>query len=183
MHQVELSDATFARLQKLAVPLVDSIETVIEKLLDACERERSADANGGRKPAQNTVEPRQFSANSPPNLTHTKVLSVKLNGRHLRETTWNGLLLEAIRLAKAKARSSDELRRLVPVNFVHGKKEDEGYRFLPEIDLSVQGQDADAAWRGACHIARQLAIPIEAEFMWRAKEGAAFPGVTGRLSV
>jgi hypothetical protein len=154
----------------------------IEKPVDTYTREESAPANGGRKPQQSPVEPRQFSANSPPSLTHTKVLSLKLNGKLLRETTWNGLLLEAIRLAKAKARTDNDLRRLVTVNFVVGKKEDEGYQFFPEIGLSVQGQDADAAWRAAYHIARQLGIPIEAEFAWRMKDGAAHPGVTGRLS-
>jgi hypothetical protein len=64
-----------------------------------------------------------------------------------------------------------------------GRKEDEGYRFMPEIGLSIQGQDANSAWRGARHIARQLGIPVETEFLWRHKEGAAFPGVTGRLSI
>jgi hypothetical protein len=182
MRQIEISDAIFARLQKLAVPLVDSIETVIEKAADAFEREQSAHANGSQKPAQSAVQPQQFSAKSPPNLTHTKMLSGKLNGRYPRETTWNGLLVESIRQAKAKASTNDELRRLVPVNFVHGRKDDDGYHFFPDIDLSVQGQDANAAWKGACQIAQQLGLPIEAEFQWRAKDGAAFPGVTGRLS-
>ena len=182
MHQIEVNDDTFARLQKSAVPFVDSPETVINKAMDVYERDLSVRANGGPKPARSAIEPKQFSANSPPNLTHTKVLSVKLNGKQLREARWNALLLEAIRLAKAKARTNDELRRLVPVNFVHGKKEDDGYHFVADLDLSVQGQDANSAWKGACHIARQLATPIEAEFMWRAKDGAAYPGVTGRLS-
>jgi hypothetical protein len=89
--------------------------------------------------------------------------------------------VEAIRQAKASV-TPDELRRLVSVNFVNGKREDEGYHFFADMDLSIQGQDATTVWKAAYRIARQLGIPIEAEFQWRAKDGAAFPGVTGRLS-
>ena len=179
-HQVDLSDATFERLQKLAVPLVDSIETVITKLADFYEREHSAQTNP--RVAQTAEGPRPFSAASPPDLTHTKVLSVKLGGTPLTKANWNGLLFEIIRRAKDRLSSEDDARRLIIVKFVHGKKDEEGYRFIPEVGLSVQGQDANSAWRGACHIAQQLGIPVNVEFLWRAKEGAAFPGVTGRLS-
>jgi hypothetical protein len=181
MPRVELTDATFARLQRLAVPLVDSIETVVEKLINAYEQDHQEQPNG-RKPVQTAVHPRQFDASSPPELKHAKLLSAKLNGRALKEAKWNGLLVEAIRLAKAGARTDDELRRLVPVNFVLKRKEDEGYRFFADIGMSVQGQDANSAWKGAYHIAQQLGIDIEAEFQWRAKDRAAYPGVTGRLS-
>jgi hypothetical protein len=44
---------------------------------------------------------------------------------------------------------------------VKGKKEDEGYRYLADVNLSVQGQDANAAW------AKQLNCPFEVIFAWR----------------
>jgi len=182
VRQIEISDITFSRLQQLAVPLVDSNDTVITKLLDAFARNGSSHPNGTQKPTQHSAEPQKFSASSPPSLTHTKLLAGKLNGKPLREVKWNALLVEAIRLAKAKARTPDELQRLIPVNFVRGKKEIEGYHYIPDIDLSVQGQDADAAWSSAHQIAQQLGLPIEAEFQWRTKDRAAYPGVTGKLS-
>ncbi|HYB91249.1 MAG TPA: hypothetical protein VEC38_09400 [Candidatus Binataceae bacterium] len=182
-HNIELSDATFERLKKLAEPLVDTTETVIVKLLDTQEAGGSTRANGVGKPAQSAhPQARDFSAASPPSLTHTKVLVLKLNGAPLRDLTWNGLLAEAIKLAKAEVRTQDELGRLVTVPFVTGRKETEGFHFIEGIGLSVQGQDANAAWRASYHIARQLGIAIEAEFVWRAKDGAVFPGLTGRLS-
>jgi hypothetical protein len=187
MAQILINDATFARLQRLAVPLVDTMDSLIEKMADAYEGKSSlAQPNGNSKPAQsasqNGVTPLQFEGATPPNLTHAKILSARLDGKELRNPTWNGMLSEAVTLAKARARTDDELRRLILVNFVKGKKEDEGYHFLPAIGLSVQGQDANLAWNGAHHIAKQLGIAIEAEFVWRVKDGAAFPGVTGRLS-
>jgi hypothetical protein len=50
---------------------------------------------------------------------------------------------------------------------VKGKKEDEGYRYLADVNLSVQGQDANAAWKGASHMAKQLNCPFEVIFAWR----------------
>jgi hypothetical protein len=182
MRQIEISDVTFARLQQLAVPLVDSNDTVITKLLDAFARNHSPHPNGSQKPTQRLADPQRFRADSPPSLTHTKLLAGKLNGKPLLEVKWNALLVESIRLAKANARTPDELRSLIPVNFVLGRKEIEGYHYIPDIDLSVQGQDADAAWSAAHQIAQRLGLPIEVEFQWRTKDGAAYPGETGKLS-
>lgn len=182
MPKIEISDATFARLQELAVPLVDSNDTVIAKLLDDRENGRSSHPNGAQKSAKSAIEPREFSAALPPDLKHAKMLSGSVNGRPIQDVTWNGFLVETIRRAKAAARNESELRRVVPVNFAQGRKETDGYHFYPDIDLSVQGQDAKTAWQGAYRIAKQLGLRIEVEFQWRTKDGAAFPGVTGKLS-
>lgn len=135
----------------------------------------------GRNLQQDTA-PQTFNAKSVPNLRHTKLLSAKVGSETIRPT-WNGLLFHVIRLIpKDRLAKTDEARRLIIVNFVSGKKEDEGYRFVPELGISVQGQDANDSWKGASHIAQKLGVPVEVEFLWRMKEGAAFPGVTGRLS-
>lgn len=179
---IDLSPATFTRLQAHAVPLVDTIESVVNRLLDAYEAKGGAPVLGADR-GESTV--RQFNPNTPPNLTHTKVLAIELNGKLLPrgETNWNGLLDAAIRTAKAKAKSSVDLKKLVIVNFVEGQKSDEGYRFLSDIGLSVQGQDANGAWKGACHVAQQLGCKLKATFIWRDKEGAAFPGITGQFNI
>jgi hypothetical protein len=110
-------------------------------------------------------------------------LSAKVGGETI-PPTWNGLLFHMIRLIpKERLSKADEARRLIIVNFVIGKKEHEGYRFVPEHGISVQGQDANDSWKGASHIAQSLGIPLEVEFLWRMKAGAAHPGVTGRLSI
>ena len=66
---------------------------------------------------------------------------------------------------------------------MEGKKTDEGFRFLSDVNLSIQGQDANSAWKAACHIAQRLGCPLTATFIWRDKEGAAFPGIIGRFSI
>jgi hypothetical protein len=66
---------------------------------------------------------------------------------------------------------------------VKGRKDDEGYGYLPDIDVSVQGQDANAACRAIVVAAQGLGIGVDVGFMWRPKEGAAHPGERARLTV
>jgi hypothetical protein len=179
---LEVSSATIARLQKHAKPFVDTVDSVINRILDQYENDlgqRSDDESDISAIGSIT----DFNSESPPDLTHTKVLSVDFDkkGFPRSETTWNALLNDAVCLARRNTKSDDQLKRLILVNFVKGKKENEGYRYLADADLSVQGQDANAAWKAAYHIARQLQTPFEVIFTWRTKDGAAHPGVTGRF--
>jgi hypothetical protein len=173
---VKLSEETFARLQNLAVPLVDTIESVIKDLLDKQgpsiepEPTHPIDKKGDGVPA--------YPATMPPDLTHTKLLSCSFNGVDLVPPSWNGLLVAAIRAAHAK--SPAEMKRLVGIPYVKGK-EDEGYKHLADIDISYQGQDAKSAWKVAQHIAQKLGIEVTVDFAWRHKVGAAFPGQSGRM--
>ena len=180
---VELSPQTFARLQTHAVPLVDNIESVVARLIDFFETNK--DAATPAAVGDTSPQGRAFNPLSPPSLTHTKVLAVNFCGRALdhSEANWNGLLNAAVRQAKAHAKSPAELKRFIIIPYVEGQKTDEGYRFLADIGLSVQAQDANGGWKASCHIAQQLGLPLEVMFVWREKEGAAFPGITGRLSI
>ncbi len=180
---VELSPGTFTRLQGRAVPLVDSIETVINRLIDYYESKEGAPDSATTPGKHENI--RQFNPSAPPDLTHTKVLEIEFRGKSLEQgqKNWNGLLNAAVRAAKSAAKSTAEFKKLLVVNFVDGQKNDEGYRYLSDVGISVQGQDANGAWKGACHIAQQLGYPLTTTFVWREKDGAAFPGMTGRLTV
>jgi hypothetical protein len=180
---IELSSQTFARLQALAVPLVDNPETVINRLIDFFEGREGAPAPSSGDGGNRMI--REFNPGSPPNLTHTKVLAVEFCGRPLehREANWNGLLNAAVREAKVRAASAAELKQLVIIPSVDGQKTNEGYRFLSDIGISIQGQDSNVSWKSARHIAQRLGLQLTVTFEWREKEGAAFPGVVGRLSL
>jgi hypothetical protein len=184
-RSVELSEETFARLQALAVPLVDTVEDVIKKLLDNREEKASTSdplTSGGEN---NGDDVRQFNPLVPPNLTHTKILAIELDGKPLGrgEANWNRVLYTMIRKAKARAWRAADLNELMGVNIVEGEKTDKGYRFLPDVGLSVQGRDANGAWRAAYHVAQQLGCQLKVKFVWLEEEGAAFPGVIGQFSI
>ena len=178
---IELSPSTFSRLQAHAIPLVDTIETVINRMIDAYEKkDGQTAAEGGDGQAV-----RVFNPNTPPDLTHAKILGVAFDGKELGrgQDNWNGLLNAAVRAAKAKSTSPAEFKKFMNVNFVEGEKLNEGYRPLSGTGISLQGQDANGAWRAVCHIAQQLKCPVSVKFAWREKDGAAHPGVTGQLTI
>jgi hypothetical protein len=49
-----------------------------------------------------------------------------------------------LKLVYERAGSFEKLSQVCPINMVLGKKEDNGFVHLPEIDVSVQGQDANS---------------------------------------
>ena len=178
---VDLTPQTFKRLQAHAIPLVDTIETVITRMLDSFENLSTASA----PEAGDGQSVRSFNPNTPPDLTHAKILGVTFAGKKLgrSEDNWNGLLNAAVREAAARAKTPAEFEQMMVVNHVKGEKRDEGYRPLADTGISVQGQDANGAWRAACHIAQQLGCDLSVKFAWREKDGAAFPGVTGQMTI
>ena len=178
---IELSPATFGRLQAHAVPLVDTIETVINRMIDSYENNSSSAAAG----SGNHQTTRVFNPNTPPDLTHTKILGVTFAGKTLSrgQDNWNGLLNAAVHEAKGRSKTPAEFKQLMIVKFVNGEKLNEGYRPLAGTGISLQGQDANGAWRAVCHIAQQLKCPVSVKFAWREKEGAAHPGVIGQLTI
>lgn len=179
MPDVPLQDATFERLQRHAQPLVDTTDSVINRALDALEA-LSADAS---LPANEDTGERQIDPKNLPNLTHTKLLAAKIDGHELAKPNWN-LLLDTMLIRAGKTLGDfDKLKQLCPINMVKGKKDTEGYGHLEEIDISVQGLDANGACRAAVMLAQGLGISLELGFMWRLKDAAAYPGERAHLHV
>lgn len=77
------------------------------------------------------------------------------------------------------------LHRICPANMVKGRKEDEGYAYsyLPQIDVSVQDQDANGACRAVMTAAQVLGMSLDTGFTWRVKETAACPGERARVRI
>jgi hypothetical protein len=176
----ELLESTVVRLEKFARPF-ETVDELVNRILDTCESALDASSSDD---IVTDGDVKDFEWQSPPDLTHTKVLSVEFNTMKFprADTTWNSLLNEAVRLACQKVESQDELKQLILTNYVVGKKEDEGYRYLDDVGVSVQGQDANAAWKGVARIARRFRLPFDVVFTWRVKKGSSHPGITGRFA-
>jgi hypothetical protein len=120
-----------------------------------------------------------YEAQDPPKLTFTKVVAASFNGTPVKRASWNRLLDTALKYAAKEISDFEKLRNVAAVNMVKGKKTNEGYRYLPEADLSVQGQRADVAWRGVVLIAKTLKCSVEVSFIWRNLEGGEHQGKKG----
>jgi hypothetical protein len=175
-----ISDGNFRRIQAVAVPLIDTLDTALERILTFYEKHNP--------PRSGTILPaatmpisgeRVFDPYSPPDLTHTKMTAATFRRRALELPTWNALLDEVIRASRGDLGSFDALKKICLTNLVDGQKTDQGYRYLSDIRLSVQGQSANDAWRSVARLARHLGYQVQVSFVWYFKEAAAFPGESG----
>ncbi len=94
MPQVTIADKTFERLQRHARPLVDTLDTVINRAVDRLEQ----DEDSSERPAGSATETeRRIDPRVLPNLTHTKVLDASIEGKLIAKANWNLLLDEMLR--------------------------------------------------------------------------------------
>lgn len=184
---IRISDETFALLQQLAQPLVDTPDSAIRRVLErylaslpTAPKPARAD-HGAAEDASSSTASTVYPAESAPNLTHTSFLSGSVDG--VQVTKWGFLTLQAHERALKKMHG--DVARLIKDSRAHvrlGKHTDKG--FLPSADgkYSVQAVEANKAWKVALELAKQFQFPIEVEFKWQDKEGAAFPGESGHMS-
>lgn len=177
---IDLTDEIFSRLQKHAVPLIDTPLTVISRALDALES-GDEDPSGH---AQSTG-PRSFNPAAAPNLSHTTPRRAQVAGRPLAkaDTYWNPIMFAVIEEAARKGTGADDLLELLTIPSVKGQKEGSGYRYLPEAGISVQGQDANSAWKQTYRIASSIGIHVQVVFVWQDTPKAAMPNVTGSFFI
>ena len=182
MVDIAVDEATLERLKSHARPFLDvNPDAVINRALDALDQQAGVGASkeGTRMDSERRIDPQRL-----PDLTHTKVLDAMIGGIVVARPKWNHLRDRmVVKLAKERARNFDELNRLCPANMVQGRKQEEGYRFLSEIDVSVQGQPANGAGLAIVTAAQRLGIALDIGFMWRNTERAAHPGDRARIRV
>jgi hypothetical protein len=176
MPTIELSDETFGLLKGQAEPLVDTPDTVVRRALMALQAATSGAPSGAVL---------TFTATAPPNLTHTRVLSARVGEKTYpkNECYWNYVLFDLARLAGLAKMAPEKIQELVAVNAVVGEKSDSGYRYISEAGISIQGQDANGAWKGIRSLGMSLGQMVEVTFDWANNSKAANPGRTGKITL
>ncbi|MXP15678.1 hypothetical protein GRI44_13055 [Altererythrobacter confluentis] len=177
---ITIPDELFARLQKHAVPFVDTPLTVIERALTALE-EGDEDAQipkGGS-------DVRAFNPAAAPNLTFSTPQIAKVGKKMLAKakTYWNPIMYAVIEEAAKRGISQADISSVIAVPYIEGRNEENGYKFVEKANISVQGQDANSAWKQAYRIASSFGIAVEVEFSWQNTEKAAMPNVAGSFYV
>jgi hypothetical protein len=176
MPQVNLDPSTIARMKEHAIPLEDTHDSVINRAFDAL------DALKAQKPDASGVRP--YNPASPPPLAFTTVKSVWFRGikLHSSEAWWNPFMFILINEAR-KTKSVDEVSSLLFINHAKGEKTNNGYKFLKEAGLSVQGQDANNAWKQCYVLLKALQMSAEIHFTWQDNPKAAHPNESGKFVV
>lgn len=174
MPTIEIADTDFQRLQKIAVPLVDTPRSVITKLLDM------HDAGSAPKLTRSiSSDVEEFGTDSIPPLTHTKLMDAQFNNLAPEKMNWDALVRLALTQVFEHSKTLKELHRLSGSNVVEGEKHDEGYKFLSSHGFSYQGVSAEDAAKIIVRCAGALNCHVFFEFEWRNKEGAFRAGKRG----
>jgi plasmid stabilization system protein ParE len=181
MPVIRLNDATFADLKAISTWLStntpsETVDRLVREKLEQLGLERDA----GPEP-QAQPENDKLKFDKAPGLAFTRLLSAKIGGTHVKKTNWASLLLDMIAAVKAKGLSKERLVEELQIPAKATAYSKEGYKYYPELGLSVQGQAAQDAWKEVDRLAQKWAIPVEVEFQWRQNEKAQHPGRTGIL--
>lgn len=141
-HAIELPDDLFAKLQKHAVPFIDTPVTVIERAVRALEE-------GDEEPraTPTSTEERTFNPAAPPDLAFTKPRRAIVAGKVLPngQTYWNNIMLAVIKAAAERGVSTEDLLALITVNCAPGERHDNGFNYVEQAGLSIQGKNANGA--------------------------------------
>ena len=170
---IRISEQAYERLQKLAKPFVDTPAAVVDRLLDFYEKRETPNP----QPPIPDIE-RELSSGKTPDLTHTRILNGQVDSRSARK--WNIFLQEAVRAALTQGATREELAAFLQNSDLEPRS-DSGYRYLPELGMSLQGVSASSAWELSCRLANLYSFPLYVKFEWRMKNGAAHPGRLGEL--
>ena len=176
--KIEIPDDLFAKLQKHAVPLVDTPVDVIERAIRALE---AGDEDAANKDHPSNL--RTFNPAAAPNLSFTTLKRARIGEKILpkSDTYWNSVLHAVILEAATIGQSAEDIFDLISVNCKLGKREDNGFKFLEKAGISIQGQAANSAWKQAFVIASSFGIELDVTFSWQDHEKAAMPNVSGSM--
>ena len=177
MPTITLSDTTDAALKLLARPFDDTRESLIARLIHEEVARRGINPNGRNgQPASIVLDPDVHAS-----LTHTRLVSATVDGRSILRPKWNSLMDYLHTMARQRLGSFGALKRATSANVREGRYELDGYHYLSDADLSIQGSDANGSWNHTLKLARAIGVALEAKFEWRDKDDAAHPGESGTL--
>lgn len=177
-----------AALAKARDQARDAMETALacamafEALLTAASRILD-NASGTANDGMSLYTPTTYNLSSPPDLRRSVILEAKVNGKLIEEKTWNGVLRAITNKAAMVVTSPEERRRIFKFRWESGNLDGKkGFTYIPGVDMSIQGREANVCWKAMYHIAYCLEFPIEVVFRLPQKEGSESLGVIGRLA-
>jgi len=182
MPVVRINDATFSDLSTLKTWFgtkspSETIDLIVRQAMEKLGIERDNEVEG----TPVTTIDGALVFDTAPSLTFTKPIKATIGGKLLSNPNWASILLVMIRHVKAKGFEGQKLADELAVPTKASVYEADGYRFFPELGLSVQGQSAADAWKEVDRLAKKFRIPVTVEFVWRQNPKAMYPGKAGVL--
>jgi hypothetical protein len=178
MPVIRLNDATFVDLKSIATWLgtttpSKTIETLVKKEMEKLGLERDIEIEEG------SVNEDGIVFETAPGLAFKRILSATVNHQKSMKMKWAGLLMKVIGIVKAKGLSGEQLVRELKIPAKAFEYTEEGFKFQPDLGISIQGQSARDAWKEISRLAQKYHIPVEIRFQWKENEKAQYPGKIG----
>lgn len=185
MPQITISQSLYDALKSLADPFRDTTpESVIARTVEFYRQNHASELSESEAPTSDANSTLTLQPDGATDLRFTKLNSVMLDGKPVAKSTlyWNAIMFELVKIGAEKLTPA-QLRQAIIVNFVEGEgAKEKGYRFFPEAGLSVQGQDANQAWKATLHLAKILHINLDVTLTWEANDKAMYPGQSAQMS-
>jgi len=182
MPVVRINDATFADLKSIATWFgtktpSETIDRIVREAMEQLGMERDD------KPEEvaNTASDGAMQFDSAPGLAFTKPLAVSINGKALHSPRWSAILLTMIAQVKTKGFEGEKLVRELAIPTKAERYEEEGFKYHPDLGISVQGLSASDCWKEIDRLAKKWLIPVSVEFRWLLNPKAQYPGRIGVL--
>lgn len=182
MPVIRISDATFTELSALKTWFgtktpSETIDRIVREAMEQLGMER--DDEPEEVITESDTETMEFA--TAPGLTFTKPLKATIGGQQVQNPKWSSILLTMIAQVKAKGFEGGKLVRELHIPTKAAEYDEEGYKYQPDLGISVQGQSASDAWKEIDRIAQKWHIPVTVKFMWRQNPKAQYPGKAGVL--
>ncbi|MCB1864087.1 MAG: hypothetical protein KDG50_01540 [Chromatiales bacterium] len=180
MPVIRINDATFVDLKAISTWLgTDTPSETVDVLVRSKMKDLGMERDIENAVAHKGPDDEALVFEKAPGLSFTRILSASINGRQPEKVNWAGLLLDVIGIVKAKGLSGDKLVHELQVPAKQREYAMDGYKFMPELGISIQGQSAADAWKEVSRLANKFGIPVEVRFQWRENEKAQHPGKIG----
>ena len=184
MPVIRVSDAIFIDLKLISTWLEtktpsETIVRLVREKMEELDLERD-DAPPGAVASETKDDEMEFRA--APGLSFTRLLDASVNGKALQNSNWARVLVQVISAMKRKTGlNSKALSQELQIASKPHEYNADGYRYHPELGVSIQGQSAPDAWREISRLADKYCLPIEVRFQWRQNDKAHYPGRIGIL--
>ena len=182
MPVVRINDATFADISTLKVWFgtkspSETIDRIVQEAMEQLGMERDYEVLETSETSDDGV----LTFDTAPSLTFTKPMRASIDGELIQNPKWASILNSMIAGLKSKGFEGEKLVRELGIPAKASSYEEEGYRYYPELGISIQGQSAADAWKEVDRLANRHRIPVTVEFVWRQNPKAQYPGKAGVL--
>ena len=175
MPKHEISDFAFNYLKEMAEPLVDTVETALDKLI--LEHQS---VFGGPSRTVDVEQAGVYRRANLPDVKFTMIDAASVAGKPCK-ASWNHILEATIAASAAKGVSREDIKMALDANVFIGKKTDTGFRYVSSADISIQGLEANRAAHNILKLADRFAVSVEIEVAWPSASKGAHPGSTKTL--